>query len=184
MDTTQETINQETTSKPSGFSRVIRALGKFLKVLWEKYLWPAIRDGMYTSVVKTSECVFYHRDISTMPNSNERKPFDNSNPQPRPSDRPVGRRCWKEREPNRFGVAQVCAGDRNTLDTILEKMRDRIASQSSGGCVSVGEMYGYANLMTNSMDYNDGWTSVSEFSVRFEPASNCYVLYTPETIRL
>lgn len=176
----------EETTVESKSSNVWKAIVKFLKDLWIKIFLPALKDVISVSVNRTTQHILYHTplDAGGLPNNGSR-PTPTGNAW-RPSDRAVQARsaCWIESEPNRFGLRQVCSTDRRTLEALLAKMQARLADPNSGHTVTVGEMYGFANLPAAFADYQDGWTSLSGCNIRFDPQTNSFVLMMAESAKL
>ena len=181
----EEDVKTEAT--PSKARLFLNAILKFFKKLWQTVFLPALKSCISEGVNRTTQHILYHTPLDanpSMPNNGSR-PMPNGAPW-QPTNRPVQGRstCWKESEPNRFGVQQVCASDRRTLETIYARMQARLADPTSGRTVSVGEMYGYANLPATFPDYHDGWMDISGCHIQFDPRMNAFVLMMTEPMKL
>lgn len=181
----QETPEEE--KQPSKAALAWKAILRFFKKLWQTVFLPALKNCISEGVNRTTQHILYHTPIDATPNmpNNGSRPAPNGAPW-QPSNRPVQGRsaCWKEYEPNRFGIQQVCSTDRRALEAIYSKMQARIAHPNSGHTVSVGEMYGYADLPANFPDYQDGWMDLNGCHIQFDPQMNAFVLMMTETMKL
>lgn len=184
----EETKTETTAESKSGFSLVLTKVGKFLKDLWIKIFLPALKDVISVSVNRTTQHILYKTPIDqTGPNNGQRPYSTGASSAPwRTSNRPVQNynSIWIDNQPNRFGVNQVCANDRRSLEDVYQKMQARINDPNGGGVVSVGEMYTYAGQTANSQDYNCGWSTMAGCRISFDANINGYTLMTTEPMIL
>lgn len=175
--------------KPSAVKLVFVKIGKFLKDLWVKIFLPALKDVISVSVNRTTQHILYKTPIDSNggPNNGQRPYYNGNTSAPwQTSNRPVQNRntIWVDTQPNRFGVNQLCANDRRSLEDVFSKMQARINDPNSGGVVSVGEMYTYGGQTANATDYNCGWSTMAGHRISFDTTINGYTLLTTEPMNL
>lgn len=175
-------------------SKIWLAIKKFFKNLWKNVIYPCFIDMVYgmvstgTNAFQSSVSKALYKQ-SAPPSANRAQqnsaPFQRNRAWPT-SNYPAysyGTIAFQNYV-NAYGVRQICARDRRTLEGILAKMQARISDPVSQGTVSIGEMYTYSNLPAAAEDYTAGWTSLAGCAVIMDIASNMYVLQMTEQVSL
>lgn len=154
-----------------------KKIASLFKNLWRNVISPALRRMCYDTVTT---------GMSEILNVNRASTFQQPPAPYSTSARPIvaKQRVRLDTRTNRFGVQQLVADDRRTLEDVLAKMRARINDPSSMGTVSIGEMYTYANIPARAEDCNEGWTNLEGCYIQFEPSVSGYTLQMSEQIRL
>lgn len=175
-------------------SKIWLAIKKFFINLWKNVILPCFKDmvyGMASTGANTFQSgvskVLYNQPVppSARQAQQNSAPFQPGRVYPT-SNYPAysyGTIAFQN-YPNAYGVRQICARDRRTLEGILAKMQARISNPDSQGTVSIGEMYTYSNLPAVAEDYMAGWTSLAGCAVVMDFASNMYVLQMTEQVSL
>lgn len=170
-------------------SKIWLAIKKFFMNIWKNVIYPCFIDMVY-GMVSTGTNAFQSSVSKALykqsaPPSARQEPFQPGRARPT-SNRPAysyGTIVFQNYA-NAYGVRQICARDRRTLEGILAKMQARISDPVSQGTVSIGEMYTYSNLPAAAEDYTAGWTSLAGCAVIMDIASNMYVLQMTEQVSL
>lgn len=175
-------------------SKIWLAIKKFFKNLWKNVIYPCFKDMVY-GMVSTGTNAFQ----SGVSKALYKQSAPPSAGQAQQNNAPFRQnRAWPtsnypaysygtiafQNYANLYGVRQICARDRRTLEGILAKMQARISDPVSQGTVSIGEMYTYSNLPAAAEDYTAGWTSLAGCAVIMDVASNMYVLQMTEQVSL
>ena len=187
MDAEQKV--EEKVETKTAESKIWLAIKKFFKNIWKNVIRPCFLDMVY-GMVSTGANAFQsgvskvlYKDSA--PPSARQAPFQPGRAFPT-SNYPAysyGTIAFQNHA-NAYGVRQICARDRRTLEGILAKMQARISNPDSQGTVSIGEMYTYSNLPAVAEDYMAGWTSLAGCAVVMDFASNMYVLQMTEQVSL
>ena len=178
MDNEQKVENQE----PKQESKAWALIKRFFKNLWKNIILPCFKDmifGMASTGARTFQNgvsnALYH---TTYPVSEPTRSTYRNDPTFPTARSPISNVGTISRQlyPNRYGVYQLCARDRRSLELIMAKMQARINDPASQGTISVGEMYAFAALPATAEDYNMGWTSLAGCAVIMNTTDNMYVL--------
>lgn len=170
-------------------SKIWLAIKKFFKNLWKNVIYPCFIDMVYGMVSTGANAfqsgvskVLYKESAppSARQAQQNNAPFQRNRAYPAYSYGTIVFQNYA----NAYGVRQICARDRRTLESILAKMQARISDPVSQGTVSIGEMYTYSNLPAAAEDYTAGWTSLAGCAVIMDVASNMYVLQMTEQVSL
>lgn len=171
-------MTEEVKIEESKWIRFWKKVGNLFKALWNNVIKPSLSDMFYRSGDAVLRSVCYQAPITNPPP----QPYSR---QPTANISVVQRQLVRlSTQRNCFGVYQLVADDRSALERIFAKMQARLNDPASGGTVSVGEMYTYANIPARAENMREGWINLVGCVIRFDPSVNGYTLEMPEQVGL